>query len=97
MYKVIKSDNILEFLPQLEYVCKQENGVIVVCDEDKSQGIISKDNNNIYAFENTDLAQEYEVVTIEEIDDFEFWTQQQITDMELAMAEIYEIMLGGTN
>lgn len=96
MYRVIKSDNTIELLSQLNYVCKQKNGVVICCDKDKSQGVISKDNSTIYAFENTDISNDYEVVKVEEIDDIDFMLEQQ-TNMELAMAEIYEMMLGGTN
>lgn len=96
MFRIIKSDNTIEFLSQLNYVYKQKNGVVVCCDKDKAQGIISKDNSAIYAFENTDISNDYEVVKVEEIDDIDFMLQQQ-TNMELAMAEIYEMMLGGTN
>ena len=95
MYKVKRNNGEIEIFNKLKYVCNQKNGVVILCNEEKAQGIVSNDNSTIYAFENTALARDYEVVTMEEIDDFEYWTQQQITDMELAMAEIYEMVLGG--
>lgn len=94
MYRVTKSDNTIEFLSQIQYVCKQRNGVVICCNKDKAHGIISKDNSKIYAFKDTDISNDYEVVEVEEIDEMEFMLEQQ-TNMELAMAEIYEIMLGG--
>ena len=94
MYRVIKSDNTTEFLSQLQYVYKQKNGVVICCDKDNAQGIISKDNSTIYAFKNTDIANDYEVVEVEEIDNLEFMLEQQ-TNMELAITEIYEMVLGG--
>lgn len=94
MYRVTKSDNTIEFLSQIQYVCKQRNGVVICCDKGNAQGIISKDNSTIYAFKNTDIANDYEVVEVEEIDNFEFMLEQQ-TNIELAMAEIYEMVLGG--
>ena len=96
MFKVIKQDNTTELMSKLKYVCKQKNGVVVCCDKEKAQGLISQDNNIIYAFKDTDIANDYEVVEVEEIDDIEYMLQQQ-TNLELAMAEIYEMMLGGTN
>ena len=94
MFKVIKSDNTTELIIRLKYVRRQKNGVMIICDKENAQGIISQDNDTIYAFKDTDIENDYEVVEVEEIDDIEYMLQQQ-TDMELAMAEIYEMMLGG--
>lgn len=94
MFKVIKSNNSTEMHKSLNYVCKQKNGVIICCDKDKAQGIISQDNSTIYAFKDTDISNDYEVVEVEEIDDIEFMIQHQ-TDVELAITELYEMMLGG--
>ena len=93
MYRVIKSDNTTELLSQLQYVYKQKNGVIVRCDKDKAQGIISKDNSTIYSFNDTPLSNSYEMVSVEEIDNVEFMLQQQ-TNIELALVELYELMGG---
>lgn len=93
MYRVKKSDNTIEFLSQLQYVYKQKNGVVVCCDKDKAHGIISKDNSTIYSFVDTPLSNDYEVVTIEEIDNIEFMLEQQ-TNIELALVELYELMGG---
>lgn len=93
MYRVTKSDNTIEFFSQVQYVCKQKNGVVICCDKGNAQGIISKDNSTIYSFIDTPLSNDYEVVTIEEIDNLEFMLEQQ-TNIELALVELYELMGG---
>ena len=95
MFKVIKNDNTIELFDKLNYVCKQKNGVLIQCDKEKAQGIISKDNSQIYSFKDTPLSDDYEVVNIEEINDIDYIIQQQ-TDIELAIAELYETIQGGT-
>ena len=95
MFKVIKNDNTIELFDKLNYVCKQKNGVIIQCDKENAQGIISKDNSQIYSFKDTLLSGDYEVVNIEEINDIDYIIQQQ-TDIELAIAELYETIQGGT-
>lgn len=94
MYRVTKSDNTIEFFSQVQYVCKQKNGVVICCDKGNAHGIISKDNSTFYSFTDTPLSNDYEVANIEEIDNFEFMLEQQ-TNMELAITEIYEMVLGG--
>ena len=89
MFKVIKNDNTIELIDKIKYVYKQKNGAIIQCDEEKAQGIISKDNSQIYSFKDTLLSDDYEVVNIEEINDIDYIIQQQ-TNIELAIAEIYE-------
>ena len=77
MFKVIKNDNTIELIDKIKYVCKQKNGVIIQCDKEKAQGIISKDNSQIYSFKDTLLSDDYEVVNIEEINDIDYIIQQQ--------------------
>lgn len=89
MFKATKSDNTIELFDKLNYVCKQKNDVVIQCDKEKAQGIISKDNSQIYSFKDTPLSDDYEVVNIEEINDIDYLIQQQ-TNLELAIAEIYE-------
>ena len=96
MFKVIKKDNTIELINKIKYIRKQKNGVITQCEREKAQGIISKDNSQIYSFKDTPLSNDYEVVNVEEIDDIDYMIQQQ-TDMELAIAELYETIQGGTN
>ena len=62
MFKATKSDNTIELFDKLNYVCKQKNGVIIQCDKDKAQGIISKDDSQIYSFIDTPLSNDYEVI-----------------------------------
>ena len=96
MFKVIKNDNTIELIDKIKYVCKQKNGVIIQCEKENAQGIISKDNSQIYSFKDTPLSNNYEVVNIEELNDLDYIIQQQ-TDIELAIAELYETIQGGTN
>ena len=96
MFKVIKNDNTIELIDKIKYVYKQKNGAIIQCDKEKAQGIISKDNSQIYSFKDTPLSDDYEVVSIEEINDIDYIIQQQ-TDIELAIAELYETIQGGAN
>ena len=96
MFKVIKNDNTIELIDKIKYVYKQKKGAIIKCDKEKAQGIISKDNSQIYSFKDTPLSDDYEVVSIEEINDIDYIIQQQ-TDIELAIAELYETIQGGAN
>ena len=96
MFKVIKNDNTFELIDKIKYVCKQKNGVIIQCDEENAQGIISKDNSQIYSFKDTPLSNDYEVVNIEELNDLDYILEHQ-TNLELALAELYEAQQGGTN
>ena len=96
MFKVIKNDNTIELIDKIKYVYKQKNGAIIQCEREKAQGIISKDNSQIYSFKDTPLSNDYEVVNIEELNDLDYILEQQ-TNLELALAELYEAQQGGTN
>ena len=96
MFKVIKNDNTIELIDKIKYVYKQKNGIIIQCEKEKAQGIISKDNSQIYSFKDTLLSDDYEVVNIEEINDIDYIIQQQ-TDIEIAIEELYETIQGGIN
>ena len=89
MFKVIKNDNTIELIDKIKYVYKQKNGAIIQCEREKAQGIISKDNSQIYSFKDTPLSNDYEVVNIEELNDLDYILEQQ-TNLELAIAELYE-------
>ena len=101
MFKVIKiSDNTSEMFKSLKYVKNQDNGVIILTDnEEEAQGIIGSDNDTIYAIQGRGLDEQYEVVTIEEITVEDYLISignqlQESNDNQLtimsAIADLYE-------
>ena len=69
MFKVTKiTDNTSEILKRIKYVKNQDNGVIILTDnQEEAQGIIGSDNDTIYAIQGRGLDEQYDVITIEEI------------------------------
>lgn len=106
MFKVVKvSDNTSEMYKSLKYVKNQKNGVIIITkNQYEAQGIISSDNETIYAIQGRGLDEQYEVVTIEEItvedyllsisNQLQETNDNQVTIMS-AIADLYETQLGG--
>ena len=101
MFKVIKiSDNTSEMFKSLKYVKNQDNGVMILTNnEEEAQGIIGSDNDTIYAIQGRGLDEEYEVVTIEEITVEDYLLSvgnqlQESNDNQLtimsAIADLYE-------
>lgn len=99
MFKVTKvSDNTYETHKVLKYVKKQENGVIILSNQEEAQGILIN-NDTIYAIQGKGLDKDYEVVAIEEITTEDYLIQisnqlnetkeNQLTMME-AIADLYE-------
>lgn len=103
MYEII-IDNTIKCVDNIKFIKNQKNGVIILCKEHEAQGMVSFDENEYWAFKGKGLEDEVEkVVEIRKLTNEEHLNlmnqelTQQITNMELAMAEIYEMMLGGTN
>lgn len=74
-YKVIKNNRVIDVLDKLIYVKWQEkHKIMVLCNEDEAQGIISSDGNKIwhesslYRFP----VHGYDEVALEEIDQYEY-------------------------
>ena len=101
MFKVTKiTDNTSEILKRIKYVKNQDNGVIILTDnQEEAQGIIGSDNDTIYAIQGRGLDEQYEVVTIEEITVEDYLLSitsqlQETKDNQLtimsAIADLYE-------
>lgn len=95
-YKVIKNNRVIDVLDKLVYVKWQEkHKIMVLCNEDEAQGIISSDGNKIwheaslYRFP----IRGYDEVKLEEIDEYEyeqlkalnFKTPEEIFDAAIMM------------
>lgn len=74
-YKVIKNNKVIDVLENLAYVRWQDrNKIMVLCDENSAQGIISSDRNHIW---HTPSLYEipvdgYDTVEVEPIDIYEY-------------------------
>ena len=101
MFKLTKiTDNTSEILKRIKYVKNQDNGVIILTDnQEEAQGIIGSDNDTIYAIQGRGLDEQYEVVTIEEITVEDYLISignqlQESNDNQLtimsAIADLYE-------
>lgn len=76
-YKVIKDDRVIDILEQLVYVKWQEkNKIMVICDENTAQGIISSDGKHIWhepsLYRFPIDVDGYDNVEIKKIDEFEY-------------------------
>ena len=101
MFKVTKiTDNTSEILKRIKYVKNQDNGVIILTDnQEEAQGIIGSDNDTIYAIQGRGLDEQYDVITIEEITVEDYLISignqlQESNDNQLtimsAIADLYE-------
>ena len=101
MFKLTKvTDNTREVVKSLKYVKNQDNGVMILTNnEEEAQGIIGSDNDTIYAIQGRGLDEQYEAVTIEEITVEDYLLSignqlQESNDNQLtimsAIADLYE-------
>ena len=101
MFKLTKvTDNTSEILKRIKYVKNQDNGVIILTDnQEEAQGIIGSDNDTIYAIQGRGLEEQYDVITIEEITVEDYLISignqlQESNDNQLtimsAIADLYE-------
>ena len=74
-YKVIKNNRVIDVLDKLIYLKYQpKHKVMVLCNEDSAQAILSSDSNTIW-HEKTLYkipVNGYDTVTVEEIDEYEY-------------------------
>jgi hypothetical protein len=74
-YKVIKDGKVIDVLDNLVYLKWQEkHKIMVLCDEDEAQAILSSDKNSIW-HERTLYkvpVEGYETVQLVEVDEFEY-------------------------
>lgn len=74
-YKVIKDNRVIDVLKHLIYVKYQpEHRIMVLCDEDTAQGILSSDKNTIWHEETLYRipVEGYDTVALQEIDEYEY-------------------------
>ena len=101
MFKLTKvTDNTSEVVKNLKYVKNQDNGVIILTDnQEEAQGIIGSDNDTIYGIQGRGLDEQYDVITIEEITVEDYLISignqlQESNDNQLtimsAIADLYE-------
>lgn len=56
MYQVIRNNELIDVLDNIQYVRKNpRNGVILSCNEEKAQGVISYDGKTIYWMDSVTL------------------------------------------
>lgn len=86
-YKVLKDNKVIDVLENLVYVKWQEkNKIMVLCDENTAQGIISSDGNHIWHESSLYRVpvDGYDTVQLEEIDKYEY---EQLKALNLKSAE----------
>lgn len=70
MYKItVESEKLIYYQEKLQYVKYQEkNDIMLLCNKDEAQGILSKDGSQIYQFNESDqLKEKYPICIIEEV------------------------------
>ena len=86
-YKVLKNNKVIDVLDNLVYVKWQERDkIMIICDENSAQGIISSDGNHIWhepSLYNIPV-DGYETIHLEEIDKFEY---DQLKALNMKSAE----------
>lgn len=106
MFKVIipvdKTTTKVEYFETPRYIFKQTNGVIITTDDaSKADGILSADGSVIYSFANKALGEDenytnvdmYEIgmnTYIKETSDNIVSTNDQVTETQTALADVYE-------
>lgn len=86
-YKVLKDNRVIDVLERLIYVKWQErNKVMILCDENTAQGIISSDGNHIWHEPSLYKipVDGYDTIQLEEIDEYEY---EQLKALNLKTAE----------
>lgn len=83
-YKVIKNNKVIDVLDQLIYLKYQpKHGIMVLCDENEAQAILSSDKNTIWHEKSLYKipVDGYDVVELIEIDEYEY-KQLKILNMQ---------------
>lgn len=90
MYKVIQNNEIIDVLERLHYVWRNpRNGVMLMCDAKRGQGVISHDGSTIY---NIGTLADYPTVTLEEIDAGEYKRLRDLLDGVEETEEVVEVI-----
>lgn len=74
-YKVIKDNKVIDVLDHLTYLKWQpKNKIMLLCDENEAQAILSSDNNTVWHVEGFyDLIVDgYDTVKLKQIDKYEY-------------------------
>lgn len=75
-YKVLKDNKVIDVLDQLIYLKYQpKHKIMVLCDEDNAQAILSSDKNTIWhekTLYNIPVENDYEIVELIPIDKYEY-------------------------
>lgn len=94
-YKVIKNNKVIDVLDHLTYLkWQQKNKIMLLCDLDEAQAILSSDGNTVWHVEGFyDLpCEKYDTVKLVEIDEYEY-KQLKVLNMKTPEAIIDEYNL----
>jgi hypothetical protein len=97
MYQItIDNENI--YVENVKFIKNQKNGIVRLCEENEAQGMVSFDNNENWAFEGKGLEDKLnKVVKFKKLTNEEHLAlinqelTQQITDIQIALCELYEV------
>ena len=93
MYKIIKDDNVLAYVEKIRYIKKHSNGCYVQCEPGEAHGIAY--DSIPYNLPGHDEITGADTVLAVQITDKEFSdamksNSQQVTDLQLALIDMYE-------
>ena len=94
-YKVLKNDKVIDVLDQLIYLKYQpKHKIMVLCDENDAQAILSSDKNTIWHEETLYRipVDGYDTVTLEQIDKYEY-KQLKMLNMKSPQEIVDEFLL----
>ena len=66
MYQITTKDRTI-LAERIEFVKRQDNGIIVSCNESESMGIVSDTNDGFYQLEGREYLGDYEVASVQKI------------------------------
>ena len=66
MYQITTKDKTI-LAERIEFVMRQDNGIIVSCNESESMGIVSDTNDGFYQLEGREYLGDYEVASVQKI------------------------------
>ena len=100
MYKIIKDDNVLAYVEKIRYIKKHTNGSYVQCEPGEAQGIAY--DSIPYNLPGHDEITGADTVITVQITDKEFSdamksNSQQVTDLQLAVIDMYETIAVTSN
>lgn len=93
MYEIIKNGEVIELQEKLDWVrLEKKNDIMVSCNEEDGQAILSKDKSTIYAIVSKPQVKDFEIVEINEIKWYTV-SEQQRADIDF-IAVMTDIDLG---